>query len=115
MLDRVIVPCGGCKLCCRMMPALCPDKGDDVSSYVTAQWYRDGLDKPPIIILDRLPNGDCSYLGSNGCTIWDRAPHACRMFDCRDYFKSHSRNQRRELMKRDTEVGPLFARGRELL
>ena len=94
------------------MVVLIPE--DDAESYVTAQWYRDGISKPPIVILDREPNGNCHYLGEHGCTIWDRAPHACRQFDCREYFQSHSRNERRDLMRRDCATGPLFERGREL-
>lgn len=113
---RAEVPCNGCRLCCHsMMVEMQPDRGDDASQYVTASWYRDGLDKPPVAILDRLPNGNCFYLGDGGCTIWDRTPYQCRMFDCREYFRSHTRNQRRDLMKRDTATGPLFERGRELL
>ena len=85
---------------------------DEIGQYVTAQWYRDGK---VTTILDRLPSGDCVYLGEGGCTIHDRAPSACRDFDCREYFKSHSRNERRDLVKRDPATGPLFERGRELL
>lgn len=28
-------------------------------------------------------NGECVYLGENGCTIHDRAPSLCRVVDCR--------------------------------
>jgi Fe-S-cluster containining protein len=114
MPDRVNVPCGGCRLCCRsFMVPIQPDKGDDPSQYQTAICY--SPDAAPYMILDRHPNGDCIYLGPAGCTIHDRAPYHCRAFDCRDYFKSYTRNERRDLAKRDTAAGPMFDRGRELL
>jgi Fe-S-cluster containining protein len=86
---------------------------DDAAQYQTATCYTPGA--PPYLILDRRDNGECVYLGAEGCTIWHRAPQACRAFDCREYFASKSRNERRDLMKRDSATGPLFERGRELL
>ena len=107
------MPCGGCRLCCRLMVPLRPEMGDDVASYQTATCYTPG--QQPYLILDRLPNGDCCYLGKDGCTIWDRAPYECRMFDCREYFRNKTRNERRDLMKHDAAIKALFDRGRELL
>jgi len=34
-------------------------------------------------MIAHLPNGDCVYLGDNGCTIHGRAPALCRAADCR--------------------------------
>jgi Fe-S-cluster containining protein len=98
-----------------MMTILYPERGDNVSSYDTAKWYRDGLDKPPITILDRLPNGDCSYLGESGCTIHDRAPVMCRVYDCREVFKHSDRAGRKLAVKRGHVPKAIFDRGRELL
>jgi Fe-S-cluster containining protein len=98
-----------------MMTLLRPDKGDDMNQYVTAQWYRDGLDKPPVVILDRLSNGDCVYLGEGGCTIWDRAPYECRMYDCREMFKNSDRPGRKLAVKNGVVPKAIFDRGRELL
>ena len=109
----MIVPCNGCRLCCRMMTPLRPEMGDDVASYQTAMCYTPG--QAPYLILDRHANGDCIYLGEQGCTIWERAPYECRMFDCREYFRNKTRNERRDLMKRDTAAKPLFDRAKELL
>ncbi len=97
------------------MTLLRPDKGDDVNQYVTAQWYRDGLDKPPVVILDRLPNGDCAYLGEHGCLIWDRAPYECRQFDCRAIFKNSDRPGRKLAVKNGIMPKGIFERGRQLL
>ena len=98
-----------------MMTLLRPDKGDDVESYVTAQWYRDGIHNPPLIILDRLPNGDCAYLGEHGCTIWDRAPYECRQYDCREMFKNSDRAGRKLAVRNGVVPKGVFERGRELL
>lgn len=113
MTDRVSVPCGSCRLCCRMMTPLHPEHGDDIGSYQTALWVKAGQE--PMIILDRLPNGDCVYLGENGCTIHERAPRACRMFDCREMFKNSDRLGRRLAVKRGEVAPEIFRRGRELL
>lgn len=114
-MTRSHVPCGDCHLCCRLMTVLHPEKGDDVSSYQTAQWYRDGIDKPPIVILDRLPNGDCFYLGEHGCTIHRRAPISCREFDCRSIFAGSDRPGRRLAAKQGLMPKAIFDRGRELI
>ena len=114
-MQRAVVPCGSCKLCCRMMTILRPEMGDDASQYATAKWYREGLDKPPVTILDRLPNGDCAYLGGHGCTIHDRAPYECRMYDCRAMFRNSDRAGRKLAVKSGIISKAIFDRGRELL
>jgi len=98
-----------------MMTILRPEHGDDARQYTTAKWYRDGLDKPPIIILDRLPSGDCAYLGASGCTIHDRAPYECRMYDCRAMFRNSDRAGRKLAVKRGDVPPGIFERGRELI
>jgi len=96
-----------------MMTVLQP--GDDVSSYRTAQWFRDGLNKPPILILDRLPSGECFYLGTDGCTIHDRVPRACLDYDCRQMFKNSDRTGRKLAVKRGIVPKGIYERGRELI
>ena len=108
----VSVPCGDCHLCCKMMTPLRPD---EAGSYQTAQWFRDGLNKPPVVILDRLPNGDCFYLGPDGCTIHERAPSACRDYDCRQMFKDSDRPGRKLAIKQGRVAKEIFDRGRELI
>lgn len=96
------------------MTPLRPEKGDDISQYKTALWLNpsSGI---PMIILDRLPNGDCFYLGPDGCTIHDRAPYECRKFDCRQAFRDSDRAGRRIAIKRGDMKKEIFARGRELI
>lgn len=92
-MERAVVPCGSCRLCCRNnLILLFPDDGDDVASYehdiVT-------LPKGTGAVLKHKPNGDCIYLGPDGCTIHDRAPVVCAVFDCRKQYLSMTRVERR--------------------
>jgi len=113
LMERNVVPCGGCHLCCRMMTPIHVERGDDPTQYDIAVCY--SPNKPPYLILNRKNNGDCIYLDENGCTIHDRAPWTCRTFDCRELFKASDRAGRRIAIKRGEVDARIFARGRELL
>lgn len=78
------VPCDGCKACCRnfSMVMLEAEWGDDHTKYKTQQ-LPDGRH-----ILKFKINGDCIYLGADGCEIHDDRPAVCRKFDCRVEFLS---------------------------
>jgi hypothetical protein len=65
--------------------------------------------------LKRLPNGDCIYLGPDGCTIHDHAPHVCGRFDCRELFLKSDRAGRRQAIKSGKLPKELFDKGREML
>jgi Fe-S-cluster containining protein len=73
------VDCGTCRACCSHTIVL-PLEGDDPS-----------LDWVPnhegITVLNKRENGDCVYLGPQGCTIWGRHPKICRVFDCAELVK----------------------------
>ena len=112
-LERASVPCGDCHACCRSLVMLLPDEGDDVASYdheiVT---IAPGVSGPA---LKRKANGDCVYLDDAGrCSIWERAPLICRVFDCRRWYKNHSRAERRKLIARGADQ-TIFAAGRARL
>jgi len=96
-----------------MMTPLRPEHGDDPQSYQTAICLKPG--QAPMLILDRLPNGDCFYLGLDGCTIHDRAPYECRKYDCRAVFRDSDRPGRKLAVKRGIVPKGIFDRGRELL
>lgn len=113
MPARNEVPCGACHLCCRLMTPILPEKGDDPARYQVAMCHTPG--KAPYMILDRLPNGDCVYLGPDGCAIHDRAPWTCRDFDCRAVFRNSDRPGRRLAVKKGDMSKEIFDRGRELL
>jgi Fe-S-cluster containining protein len=115
---RVNVPCGACRLCCRSnsIVMLLEREGDVVASYEHEVVDLPGAGRGPI--LKRKPNGECIYLGKNGCSIHDRAPAVCRVFDCRGAylaFMDHPRPERRRMLKEGCVDGEILKRGRELL
>ena len=108
----VDVPCGKCRLCCKTL--IVPLAQEEYDQYDWA-WIttRDGnrLGRA----LRRKPNGDCVYLGEEGCTIHGRAPHVCRRFDCRELFKKSDRAGRRQAIGSGKIPKALFDKGREML
>ena len=106
------VPCGKCQLCCKTL--IVPLSAEEYEDYDWA-WIttRDGnrLGRA----LKRKPNGDCVYLGEQGCTIHGRAPHVCRRFDCRELFKRSDRGGRKSAIKSGKIQKALFDKGREML
>jgi hypothetical protein len=108
------VPCGGCHHCCRSeVIALLPEAGDDLSRY-----DHDVIELPdqgPVAVLKHKPNGDCVYLDDTGCSIHDHAPHICRIFDCRVWYRGHNRNKRRQMIATSPLTQQVFSAGRERL
>jgi uncharacterized protein len=113
------VPCGSCRRCCQKNSTvmLLPQEGDDVQSY-----QHEIVDLPGAgrgAILKRKDNGDCIYLGEHGCTIHDRAPVICRVFDCRNaylnFVAEHPRAERRKLIKLGYVDPEIFDQGKALL
>lgn len=115
MSARSSVPCGSCKVCCkdRNLIVLMPDEGDDVASYDHVVTDLPKLGQVPI--LRHAADGNCIYLGPEGCTIHGRAPFICRIFDCRRFFLAHSRSERRMMLKKDACSKEVFDAGRERL
>lgn len=73
--------CGSCRKCCQNDPLIVLTEADDPAR------YRCHEIKGGLYALDRKPNGDCIYLGEQGCTIWGRHPQICRVFDCAAFVK----------------------------
>lgn len=101
--DRSVVPCNGCTACCkRERIVLYPEHGDDPSQYLTVPATLNdslrGVIGDGRVMLQHKPNGECIYLGESGCTIWDRAPNICKVFDCRKWFLKFTRAERRKLL-----------------
>lgn len=90
LMTDAAVPCRSirCTACCRGdLIFILPDQGDRASDYQTATIADHYPDAPPelaaAVVLAQRENGECVYLGDDGCTIHDRAPAICRVFDCR--------------------------------
>jgi hypothetical protein len=103
--EAVKVPCGGCTSCCTHHEKVLLTDGDDPARYEgNIQWIRLSSDPEGMsrLALTHKPNGDCVYLGENGCTIYPDRPHICRIFDCREVYRrfmQQPRNVRRQQMK----------------
>lgn len=105
------VACGTCRACCRWDAIeIRPQSGDDPTRYETTEMGGR-------LWLKRKENGECLYLGEEGCTIWPNHPAICRVFDCAAFFLMRSRDQRRELIRKGLgdkavlEAGRIRARG----
>ena len=96
MKEHVKVPCNGCRACCSQAVFLFPDEGDDQSQYETVEAVNP-LSGKLSRMLRMKPNGDCHYLGTDGCTIYDRIPLMCRVFDCRRWYLKFTRRERRSM------------------
>jgi Fe-S-cluster containining protein len=110
---RTRVPCDGCRACCQHeLVVLFPEDGDD-----PARFEHIALPSThgPVLILKQKDNGDCVYLGPDGCTIYGRAPVVCRKFDCRAYFLSMPRQERRQIEKHVDSKISIFKAGRQRL
>lgn len=109
--QRADVPCGDCRLCCRSdVIMLLPDEGDVVESY---EHIVVDLPEGRGAILKKGADGNCIYLGPEGCTIHDRAPLICRVFDCRRWFLSKTRIERRAMVKSGLADADIFEAGRK--
>ncbi len=104
------VPCNGCTKCChndavRILPH--EDAG---------QWKVEPHPWMPLaVMLAHKPNGDCVYLGDQGCTIQNDKPQQCYEMDCRAIARAVTWTQARKLAKRGAMRMGVWWRGRELL
>lgn len=98
--------CKGCTACCRgdriyLLP------GDDPSQFETVP-TEDG--RRAI----RQVKGECIYLVPEGCAIYANQPRMCRAFNCVDYFRSKTRQERRRLERQRPDHFPaIFAAAKE--
>lgn len=81
MTARASVPCGSCRKCCRHEAVILQQEDGDPAAYLTRE-----LPNGDHVLRHKL-NGECVYLRSYGCSIHERAPVMCRIFDCRDMVR----------------------------
>lgn len=106
------VPCGTCSLCCHGHIFLHPD--EDAKGLPTVTDRRvDGM------MLRRLlqnPDGSCSHLVEGRCSVYERRPRICRIFDCREHYHLPAAQRRRiEALLTDDNSKAVIARGRFLV
>jgi hypothetical protein len=85
--------------------------GDDVASYEFRVAKRPGSDEP-VFLLATKENGECAYLGPEGCTIYERRPVLCRSFDCRKHYLILPRQDRDNLVRLGMSSRDVFNAGR---
>lgn len=74
-----------------------------------------GIPSREITVIKLNKDGSCHYLGPDGCTIHDRAPAICRVFDCRRFAMSMgNRAQRRKAGAQSDVVAAGLARMKTL-
>lgn len=89
-VPTVKVDCGACRGCCSQIVVLTPN------DLQRGPWkIAEGTD----LILERRADGGCVYLdGMLGCTVYERRPDMCRMFDCAAWFLMLSPTEFREIL-----------------
>ena len=113
MAERSTVTCNGCKACChKQQVILSLENGDDPKKYLVEEARTGAGEKA--WLLKHKSNGDCIYLGEIGCTIHDRAPWACRTFDCRRWFLGLP-DALPELLQVDDHYGQIVKAAKERL
>jgi Fe-S-cluster containining protein len=106
-LEPNSVPCGTCRACCKK-DVIVLGPNDDLNAF---KWHSEfGR-----AVLDRKPNGECTYLGPQGCTVHGAAPEICRAFDCRVLFLKTPKDQRRIRITTNPSMRAVYDAGRSRL
>jgi Fe-S-cluster containining protein len=90
---------------------LLPDEGDDVGSYEHEIVTLPAGTGPVLKKID----GHCVYLVDDRCSIHERAPLVCRVFDCRRWYLRHDRATRRRMIREGHAAAEIFDAGRDRL
>jgi Fe-S-cluster containining protein len=77
--------------------------------------FTDQVTGKPVFLLATEANGQCVYLGTSGCTIYDRRPLLCRSFDCRKHYLILPRRDRDNLVRLELSSRAVFNAGRARL
>lgn len=72
------VPCNGCTACCRSRSTMADLQPDELTLFPEAV-----MDSEVGWVLPQRPDGSCVHLIDDRCSIYERRPLACRIFDCR--------------------------------
>jgi len=111
-MREATVPCGTCTLCCYGQDVVLLAGDDATLDAVPANIIGVGR----VRVLRRRSDGACVYLGPDGCTIYERRPHVCRIFDCREHYHLPAAERRQqELTLNRPQDRAIIARGRELV
>lgn len=97
----VSVACNGCTACCRG-EAIFLQPDDNPLLFETVEVY-DPTKKRFGRMLKQTEDLACIYLGDGGCTIHERRPIICRVFDCAamvaKLIETYPRAERRRMLR----------------
>jgi Fe-S-cluster containining protein len=100
------VPCGTCRACCKQdVIYLRPDEAARFPAHIEGGR----------LVLDRKPNGECIHLTERGCAVHDAPPDICRRFDCRVFFLTTPKTQRRIRIQQNPTMRHVYAAGKARL
>jgi Fe-S-cluster containining protein len=81
------VPCGACTACCWQTDIhLLPEHGDRPADFEHRVPTVNPLTGVPGFKLAHSSDGSCVYLTAAGCSIYDKRPTICRVYDCRRMY-----------------------------
>lgn len=74
------VPCNGCSECCyyKSVEVKPHEETPEALAVLETEVADDGS-----LLLRKRPDGACTHLGPNGCTVYPHRPRVCRLYDCR--------------------------------
>ena len=107
--------CGTCRVCCQgEVLILHPEMGDNPAQYL-CRTIKNPLTGKLVFSLAQKENGDCVYLGENGCTNYENRPAICREFDCRRFYLKAKNGNKLFRLASDFSGGEVMQAGRERL
>jgi Fe-S-cluster containining protein len=80
---RVDVPCGQCTACCRSPRVQADLTVDELAAFPDAVHHPELMGSATKWALPKRDDGSCKYLIDDKCSIYNRRPRSCRMYDCR--------------------------------
>lgn len=105
--------CNGCTACCKGETILLTNS-DEWWEYETRLVDRPGRPEPEVALAQK-EDGSCVYLGEGGCTIYERRPYSCRLFDCRRLYLRSTPTERNERVRINRQILKVYAAARARL
>lgn len=107
------IECGSCRACCLRDVVKLHPKLDDLDTF---DWHYEQAPSGEVFaVVDRRADGACVYLGDAGCTIHERKPVACRMFDCRVLYMETPAVRRKRRISENPTMKLVYDAARERL
>ena len=105
---EAVVPCGDCHACCRSFRHIRLDPDRDDLTVLQHDRRADGT--VWLKIVDRV----CAHLKDGRCSVYDKRPVNCRIFDCRKWAETWD-DLDPSFREHNAELKPVIAEGRARL